>query len=434
MKRLVSLALILCFLLSSCANSAISDYESDYIPPDYSAHGEICENEEMYTTELADLKKLSSGKKSFAYEVEPSDWSSTWNGEKVDIWGYDVRSCDVSGEDFSGITNWNDISFNSDTIWPAADKLPAGYDPAAVLELSKNPGLGIRQLHKQGITGEGVGIAIIDQVLYTDHEQYRDNLTLYESLHAVNGHTAAMHGSAVSSIAVGKDIGVAPGANLYYIASTFGHYTDDGFEYDLSIAADGIYRILEINRCLPQKEKIRVISISSGCMPDTPGYQEFAEAIQSAMEEGVLVISVGQSLFFPEMKFFGMSRDGDADPDDPLSYTPAAWIADSRPSGMDDIILVPMGGRTYAGWTGPTDYEWNYEGGMSWAVPWMAGFYALCCQAAPDCTVEQFWQAVDSTATTELIYGQYEKKYCFGRIIDPAAAIEALKKQQKEAQ
>ncbi|MEG1579440.1 MAG: hypothetical protein RR336_11820, partial [Oscillospiraceae bacterium] len=52
-------------------------------------------------------------------------------------------------------------------------------------------------------------------------------------------------------------------------------------------------------------------------------------------------------------------------------------------------ILVPMGGRTYAGSTGTTDYEIGSSGGMSWAVPWCAGFYALCCQVKPDITSKE---------------------------------------------
>ena len=190
MKRLMPL--ILCVLLSACAKVPDSDYvpssentlgeihtDTDYVPhnddtveeplsdfnyalPDYSAHGETYADEEMYITELADLKMLSSGKQTLAWEIEPADWSaSVWDGENADIWGYDMRSCNVSEEDFSGIEDWNIISFNSDTLWPLADKMPEGFDPETVLELGKDPGLGIRDLHEQGITGEGVGIAKI---------------------------------------------------------------------------------------------------------------------------------------------------------------------------------------------------------------------------------------------------------------------------------
>jgi hypothetical protein len=59
------------------------------------------------------------------------------------------------------------VSFNSDTVWP--EDLPDRCDPEALLELGKNPGLGVRSLHAEGITGAGVSIAIIDQPLLTSH-------------------------------------------------------------------------------------------------------------------------------------------------------------------------------------------------------------------------------------------------------------------------
>ncbi len=462
-KRLFALLLALCLLLSGCEKTPAADSvppdptatptpsepaspepapsgpvspepsatpaPSAYVTPDYSAHAEIYEDEENYRTVQADLGKLSKGEKALALEMGPADWSGKqYAPEKDEIWGYDVRSCDVSGEDLRVIENWNDISFNSDTVWPAADKLPEGFDPEAVLELGKDPGLGIRKLHEQGITGEGVGVAILDQPLYTGHEQYRDNLMLYEALHSAVDMGAEMHGSAVSSIAVGKDVGVAPGAKLYFIACKFGHNTGDGgYEEDLGVMADGIYRVLEINRNLPEGEKIRVISISKGADTFAAGFGKLQTAVQAALKQGVLVLTTNPEHFY-DFSFTGMNRDGLADPNDPAAYRPATWYLDMKPHQVklpEDHILVPMS-RTYAACVGEADYEWGYEGGMSWAVPWLAGFYALCCQADPECTPERFFEAVKGAATFELVYGP--AKTFFGKVIDPAAAIEALQK------
>lgn len=405
---------------------------SHTFPPDYSDHAEKYPDEDKYITWLADLSLLAQGQPALTRKVPAADWSwMEWDGKKEDIWGYDLRSSDVSGKDLSGILNGNDISFNSDTVWPSAKKLPQGFDPDAILELSKDPGLGVRDLHAQGITGEGVGIAILDQSLFSDHEQYRDNLMLYESIHATDSGEGDMHGSAVASIAVGKDIGVAPGAKLYFIDSDFGHRTENGFEDAADVIADGIYRVLEINRALPEGEKIRVISISKGVMADTPGIAPLISAIDAAKKENVLVLTTSTNLFYP-FSFGGMCRDGLSDPNDPQSYRAAPWVLKAKPDQLtvaEDEVLVPMGGRTYAACTGESDYEWGYEGGMSWAVPWMAGFYALCCQADPDCTPERFFEAVQSTATLEMHRGIDGPGPFYGRVIDPAAAVEALKNQ-----
>lgn len=92
------------------------------------------------------------------------------------------------------------------------------------MELGKNPGLGSRELHQKGITGKGVGIAIIDQSLLVDHVEYKEQLKMYEEIHCYD-ERASMHGPAVASIAVGKTVGVALEADLYYIAETHGIYT-----------------------------------------------------------------------------------------------------------------------------------------------------------------------------------------------------------------
>lgn len=136
--------------------------------------------------------------------------------------GLDLRGTDASGLDFSGERDLlKSVTFDSSTGFPEA--LPDGFLPEESMEIGKNPGLGIRALQERGITGEGVTIAIVDQGLNTDHPEYGENVTAYELLHCLD-EGAQMHGSAVTSIAVGKTCGVAPGAKVCYIASTFGTY------------------------------------------------------------------------------------------------------------------------------------------------------------------------------------------------------------------
>lgn len=47
-------------------------------------------------------------------------------------------------------------SFDTQTKWPPKNKLPKNFDPQKIIEISKDPGLGIKALHKSGITGKGV--------------------------------------------------------------------------------------------------------------------------------------------------------------------------------------------------------------------------------------------------------------------------------------
>jgi hypothetical protein len=395
------------------------------IPPylDYSDHLDG----RAYQTVLADPSKLKEGNPVFALKENVANWSwIKFSGfVKDDIWGYDVRSCDISKADFSKVDDFNYLSFNSETIWP--EELPDGFDPEAILEYNKNPGLGIRELHDRGITGSSVGIAIIDQALLIDHEQYKDNLMYYERIHCT-GDEAQMHGPAVASIAVGKTIGVAPDAKLYYIAETHGHFINSSLDYDYTILADSILRVIEINKNLPDDEKIRVISISLGYDNSVKGYEELTSAIDEANEENIFVITTSTDMYY-DFDLFGMNRDYLKDPDDFNSYIPAGWIAKefyTRPVLYQNFILVPMGSRTYASCTGTKNYEIGRNGGLSWAVPWCAGFYALCCQVKPDITPEEFIEAVKSTAVTIDLEHDGET-YKFGKIINPAGVIDKLK-------
>ena len=87
------------------------------------------------------------------------------------------------------------------------------------MEWGKNSGLGILQLRAQGVTGQGVNAAVIDGPLLTEHQEYADRLQLYEEINILDPKwEAAPHGSAVASLALGKTVGVAPEANLYYVA------------------------------------------------------------------------------------------------------------------------------------------------------------------------------------------------------------------------
>lgn len=106
----------------------------------------------------------------------------TYNGNPS-LWQVDLRAYDLSSLDLSQSLDslWH-ADFDTLTKWPAAGKMPKGYVWKRIMDLGKNPGLGVRQLHKMGITGRGVGIAIIDQPLLVTHQEYGDRLQLYEEI------------------------------------------------------------------------------------------------------------------------------------------------------------------------------------------------------------------------------------------------------------
>jgi len=335
----------------------------------------------------------------------------------------DLRSCDVSRLDLrESAKDLEHAEFDSQTAWPAKDRTPPGFDSAQILELAKNPGLGLRKLHAQGITGRGIGIGIVDQTLLTRHSEYAGRLKWYDEINTVGTPAAHMHGAAVSSIAVGKTVGVAPEADLYFIS--FG----DNLRSLLFLPhyyAQGMRRLLQVNRCLPREHRIRAVSLSFGPGPGVLGFEDFISAIREAEAEGIFVAWCGEGQF----PIWGLAAPPTADRDDFRSYSVSPWLlqrSNQRAFGFTGL-WVPMDSRATASPTGTNDYAYYGTGGASWTVPYAAGAYALAAQVAPDITPEKFWLLALKTGRTFQVKNN-GSDVTVGPIID----MEALARMMKE--
>jgi hypothetical protein len=178
---------------------------------------------------------------------------------QINLIGRDLSSLNLSGRS-DDLLN---AHFDTRTVWP--EDLPDLFNPDEIMESGMDPGLNIRKLHERGINGKGIGLAIIDMPLRTDHQEYADRLKFYEVIQCKEPASRHWHPTAVSSIALGKNAGVAPEAELYFIGLHvpeifFGRLPIMHYKY----IARAINRLLDINLTLPQKNKIRVISISIG--------------------------------------------------------------------------------------------------------------------------------------------------------------------------
>ncbi len=352
----------------------------------------------------------------------------TYDSFSTDPWQVDLRAFDLTSLDLSNAANeLQYATFDDETVWPPNDKMPPNFDWREILEIGKNPGLRVRELHDRGVTGEGVGIAIIDQTLLVEHQEYVKQLKLYEEMHNVSG-SASMHGAAVASIAVGDTVGVAPKADLYYIA-TSRCYDFESQLSDFSCLAESVHRILEINETLPEDRKIRVLAMAIGWGPESVGYEEISLAVAKAREEGLLVVCSSIELVHG-FKFHGLGREPMSDPEDVNSYRPGLWWAQEYYDGdivLTDRLLIPMDSRTTASPHSPDEYVFYREGGWSWSIPYIAGLYALSAQVDPDITPEEFWALALSTGQTAIIE-QDDVIYSLGPIVDPVALIEELER------
>ena len=294
------------------------------------------------------------------------------------------------------------LPFDSQTKWPGPDKLPDGFDPAQMLENGKNPGLCIRDLHKQDIDGRGVGIAIIDQPLLKDHIEYADRIVQYEAID-VQGIPVQMHGPPVSSIAVGKTCGVAPGASLYYFAVPM--WKPENKPY-----CDVINKLIKLNADPKTTPRVRVVSISTGMFSKQTNFDRWEDALKKAEQNGILVVTCAQGT----IQYGMLARIPGKDPDDPASYK--SGIYGVRPGA----VLVPTSNRTTACHTGRDVYTYWREAGMSWAAPYLAGLAVLAYQVNPDIEPKKIVTLWQETAVQTKV----------GAVIQPENFIEAVRKTQ----
>ncbi len=348
-----------------------------------------------------------------------------------DPYQLDLRTADLSRLDLrESAGDLMYAEFDSRTRWPSESMMPVGFDWKQILDLGTNPGLGVLTVHAHGITGRGVNVAVIDQPLLVEHQEYANRLKLYEEINVDPSVPAQMHGPAVASIAVGETIGVAPEANLYYIATwAFDPSTRSTGKRDFRFYAQAIRRILEINRQLPEGQKIRVISTSVGWGPNEAGYDDITAAVQAAKAEGIFVTSSSLEQTYG-FKMHGLGRFPLADPDRFESYVPGLFWEKQLPAGgMTDRLLIPMDSRTVASPCGVDEYAFFRPGGWSWITPYIAGVYALAVQVDPSITPESFWSIAMATGRT-IELERDGKRVPFGPILDPVAVIKALDKGQ----
>jgi serine protease AprX len=291
------------------------------------------------------------------------------------------------------------MTFDTLTEWPPEDMLPQGFHPSQIIENAKNPGLGVRALHAKGIDGTGVGIAIIDQPLLLGHTEYTSKINRYDKT-GLGDMSPQMHGSPVTSIAVGQNIGVAPGASLTYFAVPM-------WERDNMLYVTALKKIFELNKTIPENEKIRAISISTGVFSSQPHYEEWKEALQEADTQGILVVTCDQAAF----EYGILSLKPGEDPDKPENYDKGYY------SSEKDVIRVPGANKTVASHRGTDVYTFDRMGGMSWGAPYIAGLAALAYQVNPDIRPKEIIQVLIETSV----------KTDAGSIVNPKGFIEKMR-------
>jgi len=345
-----------------------------------------------------------------------------------ELFYWDFRYADLTKLDLSKSQDLllGNAIFNAGTKWPAG-KLPSGFDPKKILESGKDPGLGIRDLQKQGITGKGVHVAVIDQTLYLGHPEYKDRLDAYHEIQ-VQGSIAQAHGTAAVSILAGKTTGVAPGVRLTYYAVQTMENNAPTYKY----LAMAVHAILDNNaNATSTAEQVQVIAIPASWAKGASDSLLLDQAIARAHRERVFVIS-GALEHEYGVKLQGAGRDPLASPNETGAYRPARTAEFSFYNQPDAWwgLYVPIDSRTVAGPSGPEDWAFLRSGGISLAPPYLAGVYALAKQVKPALTPEEFLTAAFETGST-VTFTQNGKTYKLGPLLNPQGLIQRISAEKK---
>jgi serine protease AprX len=282
------------------------------------------------------------------------------------FWGFaGLSMVNVDLSDHQGMID--EMPYDTRTEWPPPDRLPEGFDPQERLDRGKTPGLGIRELNAQGKSGQGIGIAIIDQPLLRDHVEYVDRIVHYESIEIPAWIEPQMHGPPVASIAVGKTCGVAPQASLYY-------YAVPAWKWKACAPyAKALENIIDASKSMTTNP-IKVVSISLGMFSHWDDFELWQAAVQEAERHGILVVTCDKTF----LNYGTSTRIPGKKQDDPNSYLRG------RHSSNSDVLRIPTGHRTTVSHQGKDVYTYYTNGGMSWAAPYLAGLAALAFQVDPN--------------------------------------------------
>jgi serine protease AprX len=288
----------------------------------------------------------------------------------------DVRNRDLRAYDFSKRpslipTLW----FNTATRWPGPDKLPPGVIPGRIMEKAKNPGLGVRALHARGITGAGITVAIIDQPMSVHHPQFDGKIVAYKDFDRSGAAKTSMHGPAVASLLVGKTIGTAPGAKLYFAAVP-------SWLLDAAYYQRALDWLISVNNGLPRGQKIRVVSVSAAPSgPQTPytkNTRNWEAALKRAKAAGILVLDCTEnhgliaSCYLDARYPENVKKCRPGYPGYPPPVSPGRILSPSSPRSQAEEWFE-----------GVYTFQFTGRGGLSWSIPYVAGVLALGWQVNP---------------------------------------------------
>lgn len=296
-------------------------------------------------------------------------------------WGFSYL--DLSDKDLSSVSLevLSKVAFSSTTIWPTQSKLPEGFNPQEILKQATTTNEDVKSLHKKGITGEGIAIAVIDNRFQGENHIEFENANIIKctlsSAEIVDYH---FHMEDVLAKLCGKNLGIAPNSKvLYYEVSD---------EEDCSL--DVLNALKDIKTRILNGEQIRIINYSYSLTDDDNPFKCQQECVKLIEELKQLSCEIIDSTRFGE-QFFCCGTTFLNVEDKIDYYTPASFAkGKTYESKVKDKVNILCSGRTIPEFCTTTGYKYEPIDCFSWTIPQCVGYYALCLQTNPKLTYKQF--------------------------------------------
>lgn len=346
------------------------------------------------------------------YKMLPQNYQGLFKNIEEPLKAFqDIRYADVQK---LNLVNELDIlktlAFSSFTRWPNYSRLPADFDPRTVMEWGKDPGLNIKALQSQGYDGNEIRVAIIDQKLLLNHSEYDHQVAVYQEFPNLNTHGPQMHGAAVASLLVGQSCGIIPEANLHYYA------VECSNNFDYQYYSQALEHIIEGNHGALLYNPIRVVSVSMGFAPEFPNLEMWKNTLQKAEDAGILVFHTSFDWIKDRYGLHGARCIPYEEKDNPQNYQVCSW-GNNNLSHPHGILFIPCENRTTADFILDKCYDFWGQGGLSWAMPYIAGVAALGISINPKLSNDEIVALLYETGTE---FNGY-------KLINPTGFINAVK-------